>query len=303
MQIHWKTREFFAAISSMPRRTRTARRRVRDKIRFHDLIESVSQYDVPLEKYPHRINVAFCFDGRGHKLAAVAIKSLMMASQNRCDYDIYCIVDETVRATHKKSITVQTHGTNSRVIFLRANHDFDNSYRAGWPVAVYYRTMLPKLLPNVDKIIYADIDVIFCRDLVEISCIDMGTNLLAGVRDYKNGYINSGFLVMNLKQMRMDNIYEKWIAVSQKKRYANPDQDLLNYTARRRITFLPLRYNFQPMLGSWIFKAHSNREIYDIRYNLVVMHYSNWMKPWHEESKRPIFSEIWWRVARETKLF
>lgn len=300
---HWKTREFIASIASMPFRTKTARRRMRDKIRFSRLIESVSQYDIPMEKYPDRISVAFCFDGRGHKLAAVAIKSLIMASAARCDYDIYCVIDDTVSPENKKTIKDQIRGTDSRVIFLNANHDFDASYRANWPVAVYYRTMLPKLLPDVAKIIYADIDIIFCRDLVEISQLNMGTKLLAGVRDYNNGYINSGFLVMNLEQIRQEKVYEKWIQISQKKKYKNPDQDLLNFTARGRIIFLPLRYNFQPMLGSWIFKAHSEHEIYDLRYNLVVMHYSNWMKPWHEENKRPIFSHLWWNVAKHTKLF
>ena len=163
--------------------------------------------------------------------------------------------------------------------------------------------MLPKLLPNVDQIIYADIDTIFCHDMIDISRLDMGKNILAGVRDYNNGYINSGFLVMNLRQIRTDRLYQKWISASRTKRYKNPDQDLLNFTTRGRTIFLPLKYNFQPMLGPWIFKAHTQMEIDDLKYNLVVLHFSNWMKPWDAPKNRPIFSEIWWNTAQKTGLF
>ena len=108
---------------------------------------------------------------------------------------------------------------------------------------------------------------------------------------------------MNLKRIRTEKIYDKWLRISQIKRYKNPDQDLLNYSLRGRIVFLPLKYNFQTMLGKWIFRAHSEYEIDDLKYNLVVMHYSNWLKPWHTPDRRPIFSDHWWRVARETGLY
>lgn len=303
MYKHWKFREFIASIVSLFHCTKVGRRRARDRIRFGGIIKSVGQNVLPAKRPRQNINVAFCFDDNGYKLCAVSIKSLMMVSAGRCDYDIYCVVDKSVSKAHRKVISDLTSGTKSRVIFLTANHDFDKSYRAKWPVAVFYRTMLPKLLPNVDTIIYADIDVIFCRDLVEISNMDMETNILAGVPDYKNGYLNSGFLVMNLKQIRKENMYQKWIDVSRRKRYKNPDQDLLNFTTRGRKIFLPLRYNFQPMLGKHIFRTHTEIEIDDLSHNLVLIHYSNWMKPWHAKNLRPIFSEYWWRVAHETGLF
>ena len=256
-----------------------------------------------MKKYENRISVAFCFNDNGYKQACVSIKSLVMASENRCDYDIYCVVDDGVPTAHRRTVSKMTRGTKSRVIFLTALNDFDNSYRCNWPAAVWWRLGLPKLLPDVDKVIYADIDTLFFDDLIELDRMDMGKNILGAVRDYPNGYVNSGFLVMNLKRIRTEKIYDKWLRISQIKRYKNPDQDLLNYSLRGRIVFLPLKYNFQTMLGKWIFRAHSEYEIDDLKYNLVVMHYSNWLKPWHTPDRRPIFSDHWWRVARETGLY
>ncbi len=302
MRNNWKTREFIAKILSIIGRTRTARRQIRDKIRFKHIIGAPRQH-IPLHKYNKRIPIAFCFNDNGYKLACVSIKSLILASKNRCDYDIYCVVDSGVSPEHRKIVSSMTHGTKSRIIFLSANNDFDNAYRSGWPAAVFWRLQLPKLLPNIDQIIYADIDIIFRDDLIELSRLDMGDKVLAGIPDYTNGYINSGFLVMNLKQIRAEKIYEKWISVANRKKYNNPDQDLINYTLRGRILFLPLKYNFQTMLGAWIFKTHSQYEINDLYHNLVVIHYSNWMKPWGPENTRPIFSDIWWTVAHETGLY
>ena len=296
--MNYKARELRAKIAASFVLTKTGRRQVRDKIRFSGLIESVGKYDFPQESFSERINVSFCFDGRGWGLAAVAIYSLLESAHERCNYDIYLVVDDTVSADVRKKLMRIVKNTGSTMTFLSANNDFDKSKTHNWPRAVYYRMMLPRLLPKLDRIIYADIDTIFFRDLSELWRIDMGNNLVAGVRERGDGYINSGVLMMNLKQIRQDKIYEKWVKISQQKDNANPDQDLLNDTARGRIIYLPPKYNFQSMMGARIFRINTPREIYDLRHNLVVMHYSNWLKPWHAPENRPIFSEYWWTFAR-----
>ena len=286
---------------------RTRRRQIRDNLMFFDFIKQINVPPVVLPSTPmkskKKINIAFCSNKRGINLAAVSIKSLINVSRGRCDYNIYCVIDSDVTKSERQSLLEQIKGTKSTMTFLTPNKDFDKSYLAGWTKAIYYRTMLPKLLPNVDKIIYADIDVIFCNDLIEAFNFDMGNNYIAGVKTFDNGYINSGFLIMNLKQIRQDKLYDKWIEISQRERYPNPDQDLLNYSCQGRILYLPLKYNFQPMDGANIYKGHSHAEISDIQYHLVVLHFSNWMKPWHEKKKRPIFSDLWWKHAKETGLW
>ena len=296
-------RRFSATIAGIFGTTRESRRLKRDKIKFHGLIETIGQNRLPREKYTKHIPISFCFDARGCKLAAVTIKSLLDTSSGRCDYDIYCVIADDVDKSLQKIITNITKGTESKVYFLNGNHDFDKSYRGDWPIAVWYRLMLPKLLPDVDKIIYADIDIIFCNDLIDMYELDMGTNIVAGVPTQKSGYINSGFLVMDLAKIRAERIYEKWIKTSQQEKFQNPDQDCLNYTLENRKLFLPVKYNFQARLGSRIFKMYSRIELDDLKHNLVVMHYSNYIKPWSSINARPIYSDIWWNVTHKTGLF
>ncbi|MBR0212600.1 MAG: glycosyltransferase family 8 protein, partial [Alphaproteobacteria bacterium] len=255
------------------------------------------------KKYETKIPVAFCFDGRGCKMAAVTIKSLLNSSVNRCDYDIYCVIGEDVDKSLQKIVADIVKGSGSTIHFVYGNHDFDESNRRKWPVAMWYRLMLPELLPNVPRIIYADLDIIFCRDLIDVYELDLGDNIIAAVPTRTDHYFNSGFLLMDLDKIRKEKIYPKWIKESVEHDYKNPDQDVLNHTLVGRVLFLPLKYNFQLSHGSRIFKIYSETEIDDLKHNLVTLHYSDYIKPWGERGKRPVFSAIWWDVAKQTGLF
>ena len=285
-------------------KTRAARRYNRDRIRYHGLIASVGQNKIPRQKYKTKIPVAFCFDGNGCKMAAVTLKSLLNASAGRCDYDVYCVVTKDTDKALCDIMQNIVRGTGSSIHFLHGNHDFDKSPRGNWPIAMWYRLMLPKLLPtNVHRIIYADIDIMFFYDLIDIYELDLGDNVIAAVPTRTNKYINSGFLLMDIDKIRKEKIYDKWVKVSREHAFYNPDQDVLNETLRGRITFLPLKYNFQLSHGSRIFKIYPAVELDDLKHNLVVLHYSDYMKPWGPVGKRPVFSKYWWDVAKQTGLF
>ena len=298
-----KFRQISATVAGLFGKDRAARRINRDKIRYKGLISTTGQNIIPRKKYEHKIPVAFCFDGRGCKMAAVTIKSLLIASVNRCDYDIYCVIGEDVDESLQKIVADIVKNTGSTIHFVCGNHDFDKSNRRGWPVAMWYRLMLPKLLPDVSRIIYADLDIIFCHDLIDVYEIDLGDNVIAAVKTRTNGYFNSGFLLMDLDKIRKDKIYPQWIKSSVEHDFKNPDQDVLNDTLAGRVLYLPLKYNFQLSHGSRIFKIYSEAELDDLKHNLVTLHYSDYIKPWGEKGRRPVFSEIWWNVAKQTGLF
>ena len=298
-----KFRQISATVAGLFGKDKAARRINRDKIRYKGLISTTGQNIIPRKKYEHKIPVAFCFDGRGCKMAAVTIKSLLIASVNRCDYDIYCVIGEDVDKSLQKIVADIVKNTGSTIHFVCGNHDFDKSNRRGWPVAMWYRLMLPKLLPDVSRIIYADLDIIFCHDLIDVYEIDLGDNVIAAVKTRTNGYFNSGFLLMDLDKIRKDKIYPQWIKSSVAHDFKNPDQDVLNDTLAGRVLYLPLKYNFQLSHGSRIFKIYSETELDDLKHNLVTLHYSDYIKPWGEKGRRPVFSEIWWNVAKQTGLF
>ena len=211
-------------------------KKYRDLIREFFLIYRIrlGHPPLPVKKRPRPINLAFGFDGRFARQTAVAMASLLANSKNRCAYDIHCVVDDSVIPEMRASLAglVKTLDRDSSLTFLEANRDFDQSLRGAWSVGIYYRLMLPVLLPGLDEIIYADGDVIFCRDLLGLADLDLGESLIAGVQEKRGGYINSGFLVLNLARLRQEKTYEAWLETSRRERYGFPDQDLLNATCR-----------------------------------------------------------------------
>ncbi|MDR1434996.1 MAG: glycosyltransferase family 8 protein [Puniceicoccales bacterium] len=279
---------------------------------------------IEIERQTKKINIAFCFDGNLWMQAGVAIASLLHHSKDKCSYHIYCVVSEDINQIHRSELEniMRAQDPESSIIFLEANHDFDQSYFDKFTVAIYYRLMLPQLLPHLDKIIYSDVDVIFCNDMGEADQIDLGDHLIAGVKDTFNlskaerrkkrkwkplddrQYLCSGFLIMNLKALRNQNLYNSWIELSKNTAFNYPDQDVLNYTCRGRKLSIHLKYSFIPMgqknydkcLGENIFLRQEYGEAIN---KPTILHYAG-LKPWNNAVP---LGELWWKYAKITPFF
>jgi lipopolysaccharide biosynthesis glycosyltransferase len=130
--------------------------------------------------------------------------------------------------------------------------------------------------------------------------MDFGSNLVAGVKDILNvssiwkkekgdffrrrlirgEYINSGFLIMNLKELRKQDVYEQWMALSRSDTHPYPDQNILNYTCEGRKLLLPLKYNFVPQVyaRSLLENVYSLDEYNEAVSRPVMVHYAGQAK-------------------------
>ncbi len=127
----------------------------------------------------------------------------------------------------------------------------------------YYRLLLPRLLDSEDKCLYLDGDLAICSDLSGLYETDMKDNYLAGVPDCLchshnyvshvtahnipfGSYINAGVILMNLAQMRKDNILERMMSLGRANEYTYMDQDIINYSCEGRVTLVDKRFNVYP---------------------------------------------------------
>ncbi|MDR2400818.1 MAG: glycosyltransferase family 8 protein [Deferribacteraceae bacterium] len=272
-----------------------------------------------------KVNVAFCFDENMWMHAGVAITSLLLNSKGLCRYDIYCVISSAVSLPFRRELAelVKTQDPASTLNFVEANRDFDASYRSRYTIGTYYRMMLPRLLLNVDKVIYLDADMICCGPLSEIYEHDMTDYYIGGAPDIINtksywkklqkgrlesslrgGYVNAGFLLMNLKLIRESGLYEKWIEISKEKRYSYPDQDLFNVTCKDKILRMPLRYNFavwtrkeyEEPIADGVFSIEEYEEAVQ---NPLILHYVP-AKPWGVKVN---MDALWWLYARKTPFY
>ena len=78
-------------------------------------------------------------------------------------------------------------------------------------IMMYARILLPSMLPNLDKVIYLDCDLVVCKDLKSLWETDVNDVAVAMAPDLwyqdketlgrlgiNNNYLNSGVMVMNL---------------------------------------------------------------------------------------------------------
>ena len=264
-----------------------------------------------------KVNIAFCFDENMWMLAGVAITSLLYHAMGRCKYDIYCVVPENFANSKRAELQclVNNKDKNSTITFLNANHDFDASVVKQYTTGIFYRFMLLKLLPsNIDKSIYCDVDVTFHDDLLGLYETNMKNNLIAGVADAdqlgrvypEHGlYINSGILLMNIKELRKIKLYNDWLDLSKQDVFLYPDQDILNKTCDGKILYLPLRYNYMPGPGGRFAKPIEQGiyklEDYDeaVR-DPAIIHYIL-RQPW--KNRENLVGDLWWKYAYMTPFY
>lgn len=176
--------------------------------------------------------------------------------------------------------------------------------------ANWYRIFLPELLPELDRILYLDVDAIVTDSLVPLWRTDLGDHWLGAVtnvfdhqqRDRPRDlglqtpelYFNSGVLLMNLEQMRRDACSEavQSYALSQGSRMLWVDQDALSVVLGERRLRLHPRWNCMNsiMCFPWSAEVHGAEAVAKARRNPAIRHFEgpSINKPWHYLCDRPM---------------
>ena len=160
------------------------------------------------------------------------------------------------------------------------------------------RLQLPELLPELERIIYLDCDVIVMSSLKELWNTQTGDAVGAGAADYNSDleehqksiccdgftYINSGVFLFNLDLARKNNTVAAFFetAAELKERATLLDQDIINAALKGKIHILPLKWN----LATGYFKRrydvqyYSDEEIIEAVKSPGILHFSGKKKPW-----------------------
>lgn len=266
------------------------------------------------------MEIAFCFDENMLHAACVAIASLLDLKESDDHYVIHCICSEQAMKQEKLlAEIVDKRDKDSELHLYPAPDSFQNSYEVrGISTSTYLRLSLHRILSHLDKVIYADVDVLFGGSLDDMWNTGLGDKLLAGVRGANNfsdswaanqtrdyageleglqgKYINAGILLMNLKEIRTMNPDQLWQEKAARQ-YHYQDQDILNITCRDRITYLPLINNVPAHLTRKDFKRYWLEGLYTEEQCKmaweapVILHYTG-EKPWNNRGTHK--AKAWW---------
>ncbi len=193
---------------------------------------------------------------------------------------------------------------------------------AEWPVEVYFRLLLPDILPEeVDRILYLDADVIVnhpirpfyetdfagkliigCRDLALINltveqCLEKRSEKLRPLFEERR-YINSGVLLFHMKELRKKYRFQYYLDLAEELNYQifSPDQDLINYLHRDELGHADeWKYNFLTWIGA------NNGYDYDrTKREVSILHYAG-QGPWKGGNHvHYTLERFWWEVALKT---
>ena len=268
-----------------------------------------------------RIKTAFCFDENIAEQVKVAAASLLDAACGEgVHYHIYCICTaEAACIEPSLRRIIESRDRESRLTVKPAENPYRDAYEVrGISTGTYLRLMLHRLLPDVDRILYTDVDVLFRGSLLPLWRTDTEDCVLAAVKGAVNlpdkgawnsdrpywdklsgmrgRYINAGVTLLNLAKIRQDGLEEQWNAWAGEKLYYQ-DQDILNLTCQDAIRYLPPKYNrlaymrdpdYEMFVREGIFTVEECREALD---KPVIIHYAG-DKPWKRYDTN--LGEVWW---------
>lgn len=261
-----------------------------------------------------RLNVAFSSDENYARHIGVSMLSLFQNNINFDEIYVY-IIDSDIKQETKCELNNIAKRYNRRLIYIPfeemcAELNTDNNYS----LSSYGRLFLSRI-KEIDKVLYLDCDSIVISSLKNLWEEDIEQFYVAGVQDnvnvfYKTGvglnknyrYVNAGFLLVNLKKWREEEIENKFLNFIDDYKGSVPhhDQGVINAVCNEHILILHPRYNVQcPMFQyscdqilklDHITSYYTQKEINDAIDNPCFIHFTNgfFNRPWNKDSTHPL---------------
>lgn len=269
------------------------------------------------------IPIVFSFDDNLLLPAGVCLFSLLEHAKVDTFYDLFIL--HTSKDVYPASGFLEKLSEkfgNFRLTYRNVGNIFEKAFEIrGITTAAYHRLLIPEIIPEYDKIMYHDVDVIFRDDLSDIfEKTNMDGYYVAGVvlttteevsflTDINKlgltleDYIISGNLILNSDLLRKDHLVDKFKEEVGQSKYKYQDQDILNIVCKGKIKKMP------PQFGMTYDTFHLasygiNQQRYSVQdlldgYNKGTIHY-NGNKPWKTWT---LNFDIWWDYYRKSIYF
>lgn len=266
------------------------------------------------------LGVVFCFDENLVTQVQAAAASLLDSRSPGEHFEIHCVCTKTAENVQEPlEQVIKRRDPASALVMHCMENPYENAYQVrDISAGTYLRLALPGLLPETDKILYMDVDVLVRESLAPLWETPMERVTLAAVkgavnlsdkwewnsdRPYwhllsgtKGGYINAGVTLLNLAEIRERGLAARWHELTGERFYYQ-DQDILNITCQGAIAYLPPKYNrlayledkdFGQFVTEGIYTREEEREALQ---SPAIIHYAG-DKPWKRYDTN--LGSLWW---------
>ncbi|HEM5148223.1 TPA: glycosyltransferase [Streptococcus suis] len=240
------------------------------------------------------IHIAFSVAGKYADYVGTAIYSIL---KHNAESSIkFYILHQEIEAEYKRNLEqLMTHFQNATIQFVKIENQYLEKIKPakdGLHISTYYRFLLAELLPDVNKVLYLDVDVLIRGEIRTLWNTDLSTASLGvsreidiyavcpehvhsiGLEDHHN-YFNAGVLLFNLQKLRSEQLDKLLLetAVSKSPELRFGDQDILNMIFKDDCVLFSYVYNFTNWRLMW-------PEISDQKPAIIHFSGSKWTKPW-----------------------
>lgn len=287
------------------------------------------------DKSLNPIPVVFASSDEFAPVCAVAIESLLEHISKSHFYDIVILESEISKLNKQLISSLAKEKENVSIRFFNAltmteGYSLKSNEHIG--KETFYRFLIQRILPEYDKVIYLDGDLVCNRDVAELYKTDVSDYMIAAVYDVDmSGQINqskskqleyllkevklkdpysyfqAGVLILNTEKMRKAYTFEQWLTFASKS-YTYLDQDVLNRYCQGQVKYIDMRWNVLidcdnyrvPVLIRSA-KGDISEEYHNARKDPYIIHYAGFQKPW--KMRNVDFEHLFWKYARNTPYY
>lgn len=262
--------------------------------------------------------------------------SILEHSVHEYNYDILVLTQDISEINKKHIINMFRKSDNFRIRFIdpsRLINGYNFHIRGHFSMETYYRLVLPELLPDYEKILYLDSDMIVQADIASLYNENVDGYLLAGCHDADtaglyNGfepgkkkytdtilklkepyqYFQAGALLINLAEFRKQYTTKEILKFSISNKWELLDQDILNKLCEGQVKYVDMSWNVMVDFGGIRQKniiGLAPKWLYDMyitaRKNQYIIHYAGPEKPWFYPEMDQ--GTVFWQYARKTPFY
>lgn len=258
------------------------------------------------------INICTLSDNNYAQHLGVMIASVLINSKKEDKIAIH-VLDGGISEKNKKRLERLKSIKNFSINYHKVNDEDLKECKSSYlPLVSYYNFLPQKYLPNLNKIVFLDSDMVILDSLSELFSIDIGNNVIAACEDPVGRinmkrlgisddyfYFNTGTMIMNLKLWREQDIFSQLIQYVKdyQDKILYMDQDVLNDVLHTKSFKLPLKWNSIHFTDGHTYKDINEYE--EALNNPAIIHYAMKDKPWRLYS-RVYRKKIYWDTLKKT---
>jgi len=268
------------------------------------------------------IPVVLTADNRYIRQCATTILSALENSSSPANISFY-LISPDISEDNIYKLKRLCECFNARLSVINIDLDLFSSFPTIYEhlnLNVYSRLYIPNLLPQHDRVIYLDCDIIILGDLYELFSVLNEGKVVSAIphvqfpyqEDFKkefsieqeDSYFNAGVMLLELEGWRIKNYSNqllRWIANNSTKLQFN-DQDALNFMFWGNYYHLPGEWNVEARLyKEKLLGLPQTDEIAKRMKSPKIIHYTGPDKPWSSKNyvpKREVYLEYSDRLSR-----